>query len=258
MTTGEDIRRQTIRLGAGLVGFADVSCLPVEVTEGLARAVSIAVALDPAVIRDIRDGPTAAYFAEYERANALLDRLTGQVADAVRDAGHRAQAFQATTEQIDKVTLATRLQHKTAATRAGLGWIGKCGLLITRAYGPAVRLGSVLTDAPLETGTPTEVSICGICINVCPWTQRYLARALEHAATEIVSATAEDLQAVRALFREYAADLPFDLSFQNFQEELTALPGGMLRRAVGCCWRSTVTDTPGAWRCGRSATGFAR
>jgi len=227
MTTGEDIRRQTIRLGAGLVGFADVSCLPVEVTEGLARAVSIAVALDPAVIRDIRDGPTAAYFAEYERANALLDRLTGQVADAVRDAGHRAQAFQATTEQIDKVTLATRLQHKTAATRAGLGWIGKCGLLITRAYGPAVRLGSVLTDAPLETGTPTEVSICGICINVCPWTQRYLARALEHAATEIVSATAEDLQAVRALFREYAADLPFDLSFQNFQEELAALPGGV-------------------------------
>ena len=43
---------------------------------------------------------------------------------------------------------------------------------------------------------------------------------------EIVSVkTQEDLQQIRLLFKEYAASLDFNLSFQNFEEELANLPG---------------------------------
>jgi len=57
------------------------------------------------------------------------------------------------------------------ATRAGLGWIGKNNLLITRLYGPAVRLVTVLTDAPVSPGTPIDKSVCGRCrhcVDACP------------------------------------------------------------------------------------------
>lgn len=37
--------------------------------------------------------------------------------------------------------------------------------------------------------------------------------------------SAADLDAVRALFKEYAASLDFELCFQDFQDELDALPG---------------------------------
>ena len=39
------------------------------------------------------------------------------------------------------------------------------------------------------------------------------------------ASTPEDLITVRALFSAYAASLPIDISFQNFTQELSSLPG---------------------------------
>jgi epoxyqueuosine reductase len=61
--------------------------------------------------------------------------------------------------------------HKMAATSAGLGWIGKNGLLISADYGPRLSLATVLTDAPLAPDAPMEHSLCGdctLCVQYCP------------------------------------------------------------------------------------------
>jgi epoxyqueuosine reductase QueG len=158
-----DIESMLIENGAHLVGFADVTKLPGQVTGGFPRAVSIGVALNPAIVRAIEDGPTRQYYDEYKRVNNLLTSLCEQTVQTLMRTGYQAEAVRATTEQFNPATLSTRTQHKTIATRAGLGWIGKSALLITKEYGPAVRFGSVLTDAEIDTGEPVDTSHCGKC-----------------------------------------------------------------------------------------------
>ena len=159
--------------GAALVGFAELTQLPEEARHGLPRAVSLGVALDPEVIDGIRNGPTAAYYDLYNRVNEELTALADRAAEIIRDAGHGAHAVPATVgkDGLDTSTLAAEFPHKTAATCAGLGWIGKCALLITPEYGSALRFATVLTDAPLPTGEPVVESRCGECqecVDVCP------------------------------------------------------------------------------------------
>jgi reductive dehalogenase len=63
------------------------------------------------------------------------------------------------------------------AIDAGLGQYGRHGLLITREYGPRVRLAKVLTDMPLVPDAPDTAfseavirfcEICGKCADLCP------------------------------------------------------------------------------------------
>jgi epoxyqueuosine reductase QueG len=58
-----------------------------------------------------------------------------------------------------------------AATSAGLGWIGKNGLLINPDFGPRLSLATVLTDAQLDADAPMQYSLCGdctLCVQYCP------------------------------------------------------------------------------------------
>lgn len=61
---------------------------------------------------------------------------------------------------------------KHAAVRAGLGSMGKNTLLINKRFGNRLRLGGVLTSAPLPAGSPVERALCidecRTCIEVCP------------------------------------------------------------------------------------------
>ena len=56
------------------------------------------------------------------------------------------------------------------AQRAGLGFIGKNGLLITEEFGSYVYLGEIVTNIPFEPDIPVESQCgeCTKCIDACP------------------------------------------------------------------------------------------
>jgi epoxyqueuosine reductase len=157
--------------GASMVGFANLREIPPDNRANCTTGISIAVALNPRIVAGIQDGPTPEYYEEYKRVNSLLDELGHLAARYLTEHGERAEWLAATESLIDAETLSTPLPHKTSATRAGLGWIGKCALLITKEYGSAVRITTVLTDAPISTGQPVNASLCGectACVDACP------------------------------------------------------------------------------------------
>jgi len=166
-----EIERYITTSEAGKVGFADIRGTGEPLAKEWPLAVSIIFPLHVKPLREISEGPTKNYRDEYVRANRILKGLGENVKDLVEKNGYRVRLVGPTTENWDKKTLSAEFPHKTAATRAGLGWIGKCALLVTREYGSALRMCTVLTDAPLPVGEPVEQSFCGTCVEcrrACP------------------------------------------------------------------------------------------
>jgi epoxyqueuosine reductase QueG len=133
-------------------------------------ALSFALAMAPRIMAAITEGPNQAYAEEYDRVNRRLNRLSQALAGTLVDRGFQALALAASVRS-DPIHIKGDFPHKTAATRAGIGWIGRHCQLITRPFGSWVRLGTVFTDCPLPCGPPLERGFCGTCrkcVEACP------------------------------------------------------------------------------------------
>ncbi len=166
-----NLRNALLTQGADLVAFGALTQLPPEQRYGLPTGISVAVKYEKNTIRGIRKFPTQAYLDQYHQLNHQLDTLVTFGAQMLTHLGYQATALTGAFVAKTETDLATLLPHKTVATRAGLGWIGKCALLITNEYGSMVRISSIVTDAPLDTAAPIDASKCGSCIacmRACP------------------------------------------------------------------------------------------
>ena len=133
-------------------------------------AVAWVIPMNPHIMVGIHQGPNQAYADEYARVNNLINELAKRLAGEIKNRGFQACAL-AASERTDKVDIKGDFPHKTAATRAGLGWIGRHCQLITRNFGSWIRLGTVFSDMASLAGTPMERSFCGrcmACVEACP------------------------------------------------------------------------------------------
>ena len=159
--------------GANDVGFADITKFDLP---KYPRAISICVKLLDSVVDEVEYAPTYAYYAHYKTVNALLDQLMLKTAMKIEEAGYAAYPIAASQSIGKRSDYKGIFSHKAAATLAGLGWIGKSGLLIHNTYGPRLRLGTILTDMPFECDTPIVSSKCvdcAICVEKCPASALY-------------------------------------------------------------------------------------
>jgi ferredoxin len=103
-------------------------------------------------------GPYAPVVMESARQYVESAKVSIQLAAAIRDLGYPARAH---------IDGNYRVIAPLVARDAGLGEIGRMGLLMTPLQGPRVRVGVVTTDLPLipdlYQGEPSILDFCQIC-----------------------------------------------------------------------------------------------
>ncbi len=133
-------------------------------------AISLAIPMNPHIMASIQNGPNEAYANEYARVNHHINELSAALSAEIKTKGFRSQPL-AASDRTDPVEIKGDFPHKTAATKAGLGWVGRHCQLITRPYGSWIRLGTVFTDIEISCGSPIERNFCGHCrrcVEACP------------------------------------------------------------------------------------------
>lgn len=133
-------------------------------------AISLGIPYPKEVVNELIEAPTHTYLYYYKILNAKLDDIALQVAIHLEKAGYRTFPVPAS-QRVTDDRLAGIFSHRLAAHLSGLGWIGKNSSLITKAYGPRLRLVTILTDAPLPFDQPFPEDLCGDCnkcVVACP------------------------------------------------------------------------------------------
>ena len=141
-----DIQGKTMNAGADFFGVAELAPAFDEVVEqggeslaAFPRAISIGIRLPDTIIELLtqhRDPDIAQEYKNiYNDTNRKLDQITKSIVNHLHKSGNKALAVCAS-RRVNNDRLSGIFSHKLAAHLAGLGWIGKSCLLITRKAGP--------------------------------------------------------------------------------------------------------------------------
>lgn len=118
--------------------------------------------------------PSVVYSELYNTTNRLLDDMAYKLANYLNRKGHRAFFFPRDCYGDISVLVKkpeAAFSHVLAGKYAGLGTVGANHTLITKEFGPRVRLVSVLTDAVITEDEMYEKELCikcNLCKKCCP------------------------------------------------------------------------------------------
>ena len=177
------IKGWTVKLGAVAVGITELRDYHKYTTVGRGEQYGqpvrldhrYAIALTVEMAKEMIDGaPRGPTVMESAQQYLTSGAIAVQLAQFIRNLGYPARAH---------IDGNYRVVCPLVARDAGLGEIGRMGLLMTPRLGPRVRLGVVTTDLPLvpavrepEHSVLDFCSICEKCADVCP--SQSIARGL--------------------------------------------------------------------------------
>lgn len=160
------------KAGALLVGFADLRPVESRPFPELPTGVAIAVPFAAPELARHPGVPEAdpRYIEAYVKSGQSLDPIAARGVELLRAGGYEAWGYggaiffdKCGQDMNPEAHLTAFYQHKTTATLAGLGWIGRMGVLVTPQFGPHVWLATVVTNAPLPPAEAITESRCGSC-----------------------------------------------------------------------------------------------
>ena len=173
-----EIEKKAIRLGAVAVGVCSVESLikanavDMDVLPSATTILAIAcghsrAALDSKNLQ-VKQNDT---MATYEKVRSVSKGL----AMALESQGYKTVAippFLPMDMSDGKYGMVGSVDLRRAAVEAGIGSYGKSGLVLVKGFGPRVRLGAVITSAPLKPTKKRFKSLCPpkcqICLLGCP------------------------------------------------------------------------------------------
>jgi epoxyqueuosine reductase len=172
----EELKGLALSLGMDLFGVCrldnEIEWLHQDIQErarDLDYAISIGTALSREVFETIVDGPNDIYKTHYRQANTMLDIASFTIAKQIQFEGYKAIPI-AASFTVDEKMQKGHVSHKWLAELAGLGWRGRNNLLVTKEFGSAVRLATILTNMPLTPDEPALFACdeCYECVRQCP------------------------------------------------------------------------------------------
>lgn len=161
--------------GVDFIKTVDISMISAKENRGYSAAVLIGIVLSPGYIFRLSKENILDH-SEFGEKEHRADELAEWTADFITAKGYSALAQSEKSLLAhgfyDSVTKTTPLPHKSIALLAGLGWIGKDNLLVTKEYGSAFCMCTVLTNAPLPAENKPilmpECGECTVCKDICP------------------------------------------------------------------------------------------
>ena len=126
------------------------------------HAISIAIGLTP---ERIKTGPVLSMATEVMRVYNQLAQISTVLAGYIRSLGYPARAHIISNYQVLAIPI---------AIEAGIGELGRHGVMLTKELGSALKLTTVTTDLPLAHDKPRDIGAdefcrdCKICAERCP------------------------------------------------------------------------------------------
>ncbi len=234
----EEIKALAREEGVDSVGVASADCVEVTPTRRgpgsvLPGAQSVVVFAKRMLTGSIESPSSQVVTSQNVALYQELDRISYVLGCFLEQRGYLAATVPSynpveMTSETKGFVGAVSLRH--VAQAAGLGVLGKNNLLITPHLGPRVRLGALVTTAPLDPDEPLSKDVCGdceACIAACPGnalsepgrthTGRCLRQTLPHGLSRLIVYLNESLDHTREEIKQSLHDPDFWNLYQSLQ-----------------------------------------